>query len=418
MAVTPELRRTMALYNTNTDVADILDRLPKGYDDYRTNRYKTNRPAVIKGYDDDSVSRIPNIMIGSLPNSETGGFFDRWRQYRKMLREEYPLVKGSRLKDVWKMPVNYYASKIFGHISDNVLPDGSRDTIIKTLLGGASDGLRFSTRQAFEALGYGIFPRIRVMSAFSDGATDIETVYTYMTPEGFELPAYMKKRGGASPAVSADAQDDLIRNAQFIERWGISPYNKVEQTGNNFMNRYFLEFGIKKQTRGDYSTYFEQQPRKFHRGLMKNDSYFTAQYGGRDNAEEIQLSSVITNAGLSGEIKAYNEPLRTNGFWYKIGGLIGDESPSSWRMWWCQQLLDWTYDILDLGFGPVETSLRKLNIPVEGLRPIMETEYKIAAGVTRGLQPGRGAHFTYELPNRTPDQIREAAQEAAGFGYN
>lgn len=351
---------------------------------------------------------------GFMPGQdENKGFFQRWKEYREMVRKEYPIVRGKELKNAWRLPLYYMGKEICKNISSSWFPEQSRTDLLNNTLGTFFDAMCVTYNQQFGVGMYSTFPRIRVFSAFSDDATNIERVYTLEVDDlgvTYELPVYLQKFDEDKPTDAI-----LTRNADFTKQHGISPYNKIESMATGYIRKYFNQFGIEKFSRGDFKRYFHDEPEKFFRWIGRDSTWHIVQYGDRDAATESALPPMA-----AGKIKVYETTTKTSGFWYDLGRVMGDDSPSSWSSFLYWQLGDWIYDGVDLLFGPAEAILTASNIPKPAVRTIMDLEYKVAAASRRGLFRGRGINFEYELPSvsASSSKIAAAQQDAVhSFGY-
>lgn len=369
------------------------------------------QPDFVTYKEPKSLYHSEHSPFGYMPGSdENVGSLDRWREYRKMLKEKYPLVRGSAMKNAWKLPLYYAGNKISKHFSENVFPEASRNDAFSIVAGGISDSMEINFKHQFGTGMYHTFPRIRVFSAFSDDSTVIEKVYTTEVVHNgitYEIPAFLRKQ-------KEDKPDDAIltRNVNFIHNHKVSPYNKIDNVSKNFIEPYFNRFGIEKYSRGDFERYFQDEPNKFYRWLTKDSTYNITQYGQRNAADEAALPPA-----LIGQIKVYDSRTDTSGFWYRLGQVMGDDSPSSWNSLWYWQIGDWVYDAVDLIFGPAEAILRKSNVPKPAIRNIMDNEYKVHAAARRNIFPGAGINFTYEVPGLSANAIRRSTEEARSYGY-
>lgn len=350
--------------------------------------------------------------VGHMPQEDEGGFFQRWHEYRKMVREQYPFVRRKSLRKLPQIPLNYIAYKICDYISTQI---GPRDNLGKVIAGGAVDGYGYTFEQMYKMLPFEIFPRIRTFTVFSNSYTETYKMYT-IEKGGWELPIYFQcytRDGVEGPPTT----ERIETAAKFVDEYSVSPYNKIRQV-ENFIDEDFIKYGIDKYSRGDFKRYFQEEPHRFRRWLMRDDTWMIYQYGNRDTTMEASIDASLTDPSLVGRIKVYDDTGKTSGFWYNLGRLMGDESPSSWTALLYWQLGDWIYDGVDLVFGPAEATFNKLGFPKPAIRRLVDGEYKVVAGVRRGMFSPRGDKFTYEMSGLSPEHIRETEREARNLGYN
>ncbi len=330
------------------------------------------------------------------------GFFTRWKEYRKILKEQYPWVKGRALKRLPEIPINYGLYRFWKHVSDNIT---DREGVGSNLIGGLADAFKISHWNVYKSLPFHIFPRANVMTLNSNGATEIDRMYTTMKG-GYEIPVAFQRINEEQPS-----EETLRKAVGYVEKYRVSPFNKAESLGNLIDNA-FVQRAFDKYTRGDYTRYFSNEPGKMNRWITKDETWVIYQYGTRDVEIEDSMPT-----DLKSKIRVYREPGRKSGFWYRMGNLLGDDTPSCGTMWWYWQMGDWLYDSVDLLFGPAEAVLTKIRVPDEGIRHVMDQEYKVVASMRRNFTAKRGSDFTYQLPGIGPMHVREAGRAAADIGY-
>jgi hypothetical protein len=342
---------------------------------------------------------------GGAAQAEAGdqGFFARWRAYRKMLKEEYPWVRFREVKRIPEIPINYVMYRFWDHVSGSMT---NRQNLSQNMVGGLADAFKIAHWNVYSSLPFKVFPRFNTMTLFSNGATDIDRMYV-VEKDDYVLPIAFRKEVENSPT-----EETLLKGLDYVDRHGISPFNKAEGLGE-FMDNDFVQRAFDKYTRGDYTKYFSNEPKQMSRWLTKDETWAIYQYGERDMTEEAMLP-----ASVSSRVNVYKEPGKKHGFWYRMGNMMSDNTPSCWKMWWYWQMGDWLYDLVDIFFGPAEAMLRKIHVPAEGVRHIMDQEYKVVARMRRNSVHPRGMNFTYEVPGKNDMEIREAARAASDIGYN
>lgn len=348
-------------------------------------------------------------------NKESRSFFDRWREHSEWVAKEYPLVRWDKIGDVPKIPINYVKSEIFGYLSEQL---GERDNVLKEIVGTFLDVKEQNSRQLYKALPFDIFPRIKTLTAFSNSYTDVHKMFT-IEKDGKEYPIYFqmsKMQNGQFVVEDIPAIDRIEKAAEFVDQFSTSPYNKVRNV-ENFIDDDFIKYAVEKYTRGDFSRYFQDEPHIFRRWLIKDDTWMIYQYGKRDEETEAIINGSLTNPAFSGRIRVYDDPGKRSGFWYNLGKLLGDESPSSWESLVYWQIGDWTYDFVDLLFSPAEEAFERLGVPASGMRRLQDIEYRIIAGARRGMFDPRGDNFTYEKPGLSMSIVKEAEKRAKEIGY-
>jgi len=334
------------------------------------------------------------------------GFFARWREYRTMLKEEYPWVRGKKLGKVITLPFHYVMYKAFDYVSQNTT--NRQDSITKTLIGGFSDTMGLMHKTQYKAIPFEVFPRLNVMTVFANGATDIEKLYTYVK-NGFDIPIHTQLQDGSTPK-----DDDLIQAGKFVEEYGISTYNKIEDIAQNMIDSQFVNRAMNKVTRGDFKRYFAEEPKRTYRWVCKDEMGAIYAIGDRDTQAEANLP-----AQLAGKVKIFKEPGKKSGFWYRLGQMLGDETPSSWKIWWYWTVRDTAYDVGDILFGPAEGTFRRLGFPTPALRNLTDAQYKVSAAVTRNLTGGSKYNtFSFEPPGMDRTMIDAASRHARDIGYS
>ena len=383
---------------TTTNTSNILG--PNGAP------YQSNETFQIMGHDGGSEMGYANKGSrrygGGLDKGDEGSFWDRWADYRKLLKEKYPWVRGKKLHKMISVPIHYGMY----HLYDALAPI-SRDSMGQIIWGGVTDTMKLMHKTQYKSIPFEVFPRVNTLTTFANGATEIERLYT-VSRGGYEIPVHVQLLGGDLPN-----DDDIIKSIAFVDEFGISPYNKVEHVAEGMIDKQFIARAMDKVTRGDYTRYFVDEPEQLYRWIMKDEMGTIQANGIRDTDCENALPSQI-----SGRVKVYKEPGKKSGIWYRLGQLLGDDTPSSWTMLKRWQIMDWTYDISDLLFGPAEATFRRLDFPKQSLRHLLDAQYKIAAGVSRRLTCGNNNYFTFEIPGKDRTLRESAKRSAIKLGYN
>jgi len=305
------------------------------------------------------------------------GITKRDKEYRRWLKE-HPWVNWSEIGGIWKIPVYRAAYHLVKALN---LKEEERDNLLKDLYGAVLDGYEVRFQQEVPAMVFKLFPRIKTELSFAEGATNIEELYTAEF-NGWEFPVYIKKRG-----EDVD-EEKLEKNIKFLEENGYSIYDKIGEPGNpysaeEFLNNDFTLYAVDKFTRTDFSRFFEQEPRKMRRWLVKDECWYIASRGEEDLQKSAEYS---TKMGKT--IHVYRKPVGEKDIFYWIGRFLFDDSPRSARMWWYWKVSDWTYDVLDTIFDPVQEILIRTGVPDEGIRAVFRNEYKAIARARRGFFDG------------------------------
>gem|GEM_PF-2646995 len=333
------------------------------------------------------AGRNDRMTIGFQTGKEKG-FLSRWRDYNREVREKYPWVNWKELKNIWKVPAKYYGHQILKNIN---IP---RTNTLNDILGTVLDTYQVQWEMGYKADGLRIFPRIRVETTFSEGATKLTHLYTY-EHKGKDVPVFLSTGKDPDPAK-------LQENVDYVIATGDSPYDKMGDQkdpfqaakGRNYSprdyhNSDFLRDCIDVFTRMDFSRHFKDESQRPERWIVKDETWMIAHDNVRDTAKEAALP-----AGLAGKIKVYKNTVGKSGLFYNLGKLFMDDSPRSGKRWFEWEALNKLYDVQDLIFAPVEAAFEKSGVMGPAMRHIADRRYKATAKSWRGFFDANLAYST------------------------
>jgi hypothetical protein len=321
--------------------------------------------------------------------------FDVMEQRANYMSDNYPVVNTKEVGDWWKIPLYRGIGGAADYVSKTLFPEASRDTMIEDVAGSTFDNIAKSFRTSSAQMASKIFPRVRMWSAFSDSSTVIEEVYTYKTVSGantIEIPYYVKMRGDQVNAQKMQAQ------LAFVQNRIISPYNQVDSFALEHLEPFFKDNATDPLTQGDVKRYFEALEGELARWWMRADMWLTVQYGQK--------------TAVGPGITRYTEPAEKSGFWYQLGRLIGDESPSSWTSWGYWEVYSWLTNAADVVYSLPLAIGESIKLPPTYMRRIVTDRQKLVGDLTRGIMRGRDVNMRFEGYGVTEQQVEEAAGEA------
>ncbi|MCK4497282.1 MAG: hypothetical protein KAU24_03745 [Candidatus Aenigmarchaeota archaeon] len=267
-----------------------------------------------------------------------------------------------------------------------------RHGLIEDIVGGAITILRTGFQQYSHHAPYDIMPALRRHLSAAEGASDLKYLYVYYKGGPEEYPIYLS--GGEIP------EDDLLRdNIKYVDDTVLAgnPKSPYEDDALDFKGKIKGLFDMQDgppvlniATLYDYAEYYQHEPQKAYRWAVKDDTWIANQYGPRNFAMEAALP-----ADLTGKVRIYERPVKTTGFWYRLGELIGDKSPRSGRMWF-----EWVvkkpliYIPGDLLLEPLEATLEKI-LPPETLRSLIFEKARGINATWRGMTNPRSEYLWY-----------------------
>lgn len=320
------------------------------------------------------------------PNNEekkTLNPFKRWFGKAKKVAKNYTDF-GNPIK-LWKPLAAGYVAKKLRAIETE--PE-ERGSFFSDLFGSIVTMSANSLERYHHMMPYQISPALRLHLSAAEGASTFEHVYLYDKPG--DNKGYVIYLGNETP------DNDMLReNIDHVDNKDLSPYEDEELDFRERLQGFFdTQDGppvMDVATLFDYTQYFSDEPDRIHRWGTKDDSWLANQYGERDTAEESSLP-----ADLAGKVRIYKRPVGENGFFYKLGEVMGDESPRSGRMW-----LEWAvkkpliYAFADALLEPLETAMEKI-LPVEAVRDMVYAKAKGVAASWRGFSNPNDFHLAYD----------------------
>jgi hypothetical protein len=255
-------------------------------------------------------------------------------------------------------------------------------------------GILMGTRGAFEQyshfLPYEIMPALRNHLSAAEGATNIKSVYVYYPGSGSkEYPIYITQRENDVPT------EELLRSQiEYVERMGVSPYEDKKLEFRGRLPEFFdTEDGprvLDLFTFFDYSEVYGQEPKKAHSWASKEGTWITQQSDLRNHELEDALP-----ADLRGNVRVYDRPVHKEGLFYRLGELLGDETPRSGTMWYQWAIMKPAlYACIDLPFEPLEKAMERI-IPPEAMRYLLYQKWRVASEIWRGLYKPKTPYLYY-----------------------
>jgi hypothetical protein len=344
------------------------------YDAYNRPVYSGQAPAIIRP------------RVGYMPGDEGDLEEASWRWLEKA-------------KTVWNgytdfgNPLELYKPILYG-FGAKILKSMERPAEETSGLEAVIRGFMMEMRGAFEQyshfMPYEIAPALRNHLSAAEGATNIRSVYTYYPGSGSkEYPIYITQREDDVPT------EELLRSQiEYVDRVGVSPYEDKKLEFRGRLPEFFdSEDGprvLDLFTFFDYANVYGQEPKRAHSWATKEGTWITQQFGSRNQELEDTLP-----ADLRDKIRVYDRPVYEEGFLYKLGELLGDETPRSGTLWYQWAVLKpIIYASIDLPFEPLERIMEK-RIPPEAMRYLLYQKWKVASEVWRGVCRPRDPYLFY-----------------------
>lgn len=306
--------------------------------------------------------------------------YTRWKEKAVHVWKHYTDF-GNPLK-LWKpILANYVSNYLY---SLDIKPAEERRTFWEDLSGAIVENTAKTLKQTAQKLPYDIVPALRNHLSAAEGVSDIKHIYLY------------KKDGGpreyliyAAGEKTNPPDSDLFREQiEYVDKYDKSPYQDNTLGFKKQMVELFDSGDgppvLKAQTFFDWSKYFSDEPDKLKGWGSRMDCYVGNQLGPRNIEMENNLPPEF-----QGKIRIYERPVDKEGWFYKIGSWLGDESPRSGTMWFEWAVVQpLVYAIGDLLMEPLEAVLEGV-VPRETMRTIIEGKMKTISSTYRGFRNPR-----------------------------